>query len=328
MKPCSSSTVCCASPTSPISPPTETVIPAGSRSRMKRVSSAVWRALSVCCSSTVGRSRVDDRRGVDVDVVVAGGDRLAGQVAHRLQLGLRVLLVLLGVDLVVVALDEDRSLVPLLDRGGEGVAGVLGRSLLGVAHLRAGQLEEDDLAVVGAGGAEDRPHHVVGEPADVDRRGGGVGVLAAPAGQVELVDRGREGAEAGRRGADQPAAGLLRRRLAEDRGDDQPVDQAGAETGRIVDRHPVTRDRGDPVERAEQLPNVRERVRGRGRRRHRLPPLPLGTGGSAPAPSRTAQRTKVVGTTTPRGRRVATAHGGGVRDEWRVVGGSFPRDSY
>ena len=44
-------------PTSPISAPTETVTPSGSRSRMNLVVSAARSKLTRCCSSSVGCDR-------------------------------------------------------------------------------------------------------------------------------------------------------------------------------------------------------------------------------------------------------------------------------
>ena len=54
MKAASSSTVEFFPPTSPISPPTDTVTPSGSRPRTWAVNSAVRRAFSACCSARVG----------------------------------------------------------------------------------------------------------------------------------------------------------------------------------------------------------------------------------------------------------------------------------
>ena len=86
---------------------------------------------------------VDEGGGVDVDVVEAGVDRLADEVAHGVHLGLRVGGVLLGVDLEVVALDEERTAPALLDgRGGED-GDVLGGPLVGVADLGAGDLADE-----------------------------------------------------------------------------------------------------------------------------------------------------------------------------------------
>ena len=225
MKACRSCTVELRAPTSPISPPTETVTPAGSRWRMKL--GELHREMRVeLLLFGQGRQReVDDGGGVDVDVVIAGGDGLRREVAQGRQLLLRVGGVILGADLVVVALDEDRPFVPFLDRRRQGVAGVLGGPLLGVGHFGAGQLEKHDLAAVGAGGAEDGAHGVVGEAAHVDRRRRAVLVLAAAGGHVEGMDRSRPGAERRRGGADDPARGVPFRAFAEDGGGDQAVDR-------------------------------------------------------------------------------------------------------
>ena len=69
--------------------------------------------------------------------------RLADQVLDRAQLGLRVGRVLLGVDLEVVALDEERAAPALLDGRGRHDGHVLGRALVGVADLGARDLADD-----------------------------------------------------------------------------------------------------------------------------------------------------------------------------------------
>ena len=95
---------------------------------------------------------VDERRGVDVDVAVARVDREAAGapdlLGHRLGVGR----VLLGVELVVVALDEDRTAPACGDRAGEDRRRVVDRALERVGLLAPGELE-DDRADTGAAAA-------------------------------------------------------------------------------------------------------------------------------------------------------------------------------
>ena len=220
---------------------------------------------------------IDDGRGIDVDIEVAGRDRLAGQLAQGIQLALRVAGPVLGTDLVVVALDEDWPLMPLLDRRRQRVASVFTRSLLGVGHLGAGQLEEHDLAVVGARGAVDGAHGVVGESAHIDGRSGAVGIFATAGGHVEGMDRRGPGAERGCGHADDPAGGVPLRSLRKDGGGDQTIDQPVSQSGGIEDldsclsRTAARVDADDAVQGLEQIGERREGEHGISRG-HGVPP--------------------------------------------------------
>ena len=209
--------------------------PAGSCSRMNSVNIAVRWALSCCCSASVGR---ETSTMVEASMsILKYPAAIASLVSSRRASSSRsgVAGPVLGADLVVVALDEDRPLMPLLDRRRQRVAGVFARSLLGVGHLGAGQLEEHDLAVVGARGAVDGAHGVVGESTHVDGRSGAVGVFAAAGGHVEGMDRGGPGAQRGCGHANEPAGGVPLRSLGEDGGGDQAIDQPVSQSGGIED---------------------------------------------------------------------------------------------
>src|SRR5690606_29917267 len=66
-----------------------------------------------------GLREVDEGRGVDVDVVETGGDRLADEVTDGPDFGLGIDRVFLRVDLEVITLDEERTRPPFLEcRGG------------------------------------------------------------------------------------------------------------------------------------------------------------------------------------------------------------------
>ena len=91
---------------------------------------------------------IDQRRGVDVDVVEAGGDLFLDQrpQAFELLLAIRAV-VFLRVGLDVVALDEDRPGESFAQRRAEHDRRVLVRTLLGVADLGAGDLEDEGAGV-------------------------------------------------------------------------------------------------------------------------------------------------------------------------------------
>ncbi len=143
--------------------------------------------------------QVDERGSVDVDVVELRGDGLVDERLQRLHL--RSLPLgrgpFLGAGLEVIALDEDRAAIALLDRSGEDAGGVLGGPLLGVADLRAGDLEDERADLVAHCGPEEPPRHVIGEGADVVRRDGELRAqVAAADGVVEREDRGGDRAAA------------------------------------------------------------------------------------------------------------------------------------
>ena len=207
----------------------------------------------------IGDVEIDEGRGVDVDVVEAGIDRLGGKRAHRVDFRDGILRVVFCVGLEVVALDEDRALPAHGDRGAEDGGGVFGGALLGIPHLGAGNFEEDDLGVVGAGGAEDRLRGFAGEAAQVDGRGGRVGVGALAGGNVERVDRGRIGADGRSDDAHQPARGGLQRAVAEVRGRDEPPDEVCAQARWVEDLDASRGDADDAGERLRQVGGVGER---------------------------------------------------------------------
>ncbi len=166
-----------------------------------------------------GLAQVDQGRGVDVDVEEAGRDRFLDQRADGLSLLCRLGGVLLGADLEVVALDEHRALVAFGDGGGQDAGGVLGRTLVGVAHLRAGHLE-DRWPWRRALRAARKTARAAWKGRARRFMAGTVKVLRVsprPAGQIQLLDRGREGTGSDRQLADQPAGQAAVGLLAEDR---------------------------------------------------------------------------------------------------------------
>ncbi len=138
-----------------------------------------------------GAGEVDQGGAVDVDVPVADLDRLATGAPDLLGHLLRVGRVLPGIELVVIALDEDGAGPARGDRPGQDAGHVLDRPLEGVGLLAPGELQDDGPDVGGGGRLVDGPGHVEGLGADVDRRDGEAADLAAGPGKVELLDAGR-----------------------------------------------------------------------------------------------------------------------------------------
>ena len=181
-----------------------------------------------------GLREIDERRRVDVDVEEARRDRVADQGLDGLPLAVGVRRVLLGVDLEVVALDEDRALVPFPDGGGEEHGGVLARLLVRVPHLAAGDLEDERADVVLLRRAEDRARRVVREHPDVDGGGREAAGLAAPDRHVEVVNRRGEDAVRRRGGPDGVTRFVALRDIAlEDGLPDEGVDSRAAKGGRV-----------------------------------------------------------------------------------------------
>jgi hypothetical protein len=133
---------------------------------------------------------IDQRRGVDVDVIKAGSDLFGDQRAQPGQFLVAVgAVVLLGVGLDVVALNEDRSGKPFAQRGAEDDRCILVRTLLGVADFGAGDLEDERASVQFPGGADDGAGRVVRHRTHVDRRNREPARLAAAHRHIEVVDR-------------------------------------------------------------------------------------------------------------------------------------------
>ncbi len=87
-----------------------------------------------------GLREIHERRSIDVDVVKARRDRFARELFHAVYFGDGINGEFLGVDLEVIALDEDRPAKPLAQRGREHDGYVLRRTLIGIGDLRPGDL--------------------------------------------------------------------------------------------------------------------------------------------------------------------------------------------
>ena len=126
--------------------------------------------------------------GIDVDVEEARGQSLVDQHPDGLQLLVGAGLVFRRVRLEVIALDEHRMPIALPECRAEDHGGVLRRPLLGVGDFAARDLEDQGGGLPLEGGAERRAGGMVGKHPQVHRRHGEGFQLAAPAGQVELMD--------------------------------------------------------------------------------------------------------------------------------------------
>ena len=185
-----------------------------------------------------GPRQVDEGAAVDVDVLESGAERLAGQVVQAGHLRIRISLPLSGVELEVVALQEDRPAPAGPDRRGQDDRGVLAGSLVGVGHLALGNLEDHAAGVARQRFGEGLPSRQVGRCPDVDGRDREACrlELAAAARHVQLVNRGRWASERLARLPDQPARGVAQPGIRiEDCLEDQRVDDVGAEARRLGD---------------------------------------------------------------------------------------------
>ncbi len=225
---------------------------------------------------------IDQRGAVDVDVEVARGDRVPARLADLLGDGLRVRRVLLGVELVVVALDEDGPAPACRDRPGEHVRRVFEDPLVGVGLLRTRQLEDDRADAPGDGRGEDRAGHVEGLGSQVDRRDGEARDLAACPRRVQLLDARGSHAERLARLPDQPAGRLDGRRVGRERlRPGQVGDGAGAERCLVGDDEAISLDPGAAIEQAHELGDGR----GDGGHGHWTPLMRRRPGQAAPARS-------------------------------------------
>ena len=133
---------------------------------------------------------VDKRRGIDIDVAIPRVDRQPARPTDLLGHRLGVRCVLPGIELVVIALEEDRPRPAGGDGTGEAGGCIVDRSLIGVGLLAARQFQDQGADLVRGRGFVDDPGHIEGLGPDVDRRDRKAGNLAAGTGQVEVLDAG------------------------------------------------------------------------------------------------------------------------------------------
>ena len=137
-----------------------------------RVSSTVLAAFTACCWATVG---CDRSTSVLLSISML---RKPASMASRVRslrpghLGVGVRSPLGGVELEVVALQEDGSAPALAQGGGQDHRGVLGRPLVGVRHLRLRDLEHHRAGVTLQRRGEGLAGGQIGRCPDVDGRHG------------------------------------------------------------------------------------------------------------------------------------------------------------
>ena len=149
-------------------------------------------------------------RRINIDVVDTGGDRFNDEIANGLQLWLLAVRIgeLRGVDLIVVALEEQWALEILANGSGEHAARVLAWALEGVSDLAAGELEDHRRCVGPFRDAKGRAGDVVGQTADIDRGDREAADLTAGSRVIESLDGCSPDPESGGCAADQSARDL------------------------------------------------------------------------------------------------------------------------
>ena len=178
--------------------------------------------------------QVDQRRRIDVDVAIAGIDRQAACAPDLLGHRLGVVGVFLGVELVVVALDEDRPLPARGDGAGQDRGRIVDRALERVGLLAAGEFEDHRRDVGSRGRLVDGPGHVEGLGPQVERRDREAGDLAAGAGLVQGLDARRACPELLARLPDEPLRGGRRGLVGRERRGPGQLPDAHVAEGRLV----------------------------------------------------------------------------------------------
>ena len=174
-----------------------------------------------------------------------------------------ILGVVLGVPLVVVALDEDGAFPAGVDGTGEDAGDVLTGALVGVGLLRASQLPDGRAGTQLHGGAAAGRGHVEDLRAQVDGRLGPAAVLVTRASHVQLVDAGRRTAQLLGGFPDDPAGGLDDGLvLAEGRAPGDVLDAGGAEGRDVVDDEALALEMADAVEVGDEFADGRGDTRG------------------------------------------------------------------
>ena len=204
---------------------------------------------------------VDERRGVDVDVVEAGGDLLLDQRAQPGELLVAIgTVVFLRIGLDVIALNEQRAGKALAQRRTQDHGDVLVGPLLGVPDFRARDLEDERAGFQLLRGADDGARGVVRHRAHVDRRHGEAAGVAAAHGHVEVVDRGRPDAGRRRKAADDPARGPAKLGvLAEHRRPHETVHKGAGDRPGVADADAVAQDGGRRLDGVAHLSQGLER---------------------------------------------------------------------
>src|SRR5687767_3798242 len=91
----------------------------------------------------------------------------------------------------MVTLDKYGAAIAFAHRCSQHTGGILRRPLIGIAHLRTGQLKYHGPALVLLGGSENGARKFVSQRPDVDRRNRESRDLAPSAGSVEILNRVR-----------------------------------------------------------------------------------------------------------------------------------------
>ena len=182
------------------------------------------------------RERQLDQRGrVDVDVAIARRDRLADELLQAVDHALRIGGVLLRVGLIVIALNEDRTCMALLDRGRHHHRRELFTALVRIAHLAARELEDEGAHVAALCRGNDRAGKVIRHRPHIHGRHRQIGVLLASSRLVQRIDAGALYADFPTGFPDHPAGHLAHVAFTEDGRMHKTIDGLAAERRRVLD---------------------------------------------------------------------------------------------
>ena len=157
----------------------------------------------------VGLAQVHEGRRVNIDVIETRLHRLPGEIPQVVELLVRILCELLGVELKVISLNEERPAAVFLDRSGQNRRRVFTRPLLGVTDFRTGDLEEKGPHISSLRRADNRPRGIKREASNVDGGNRESAHLSPAHRHIKIVNGGRPNSLGFGHAPDEPSAIVL-----------------------------------------------------------------------------------------------------------------------